>query len=156
MQSLSVLARKTKTFFTIGNKKKLEFIEAYLNTAIARAYILFVPFNKLKRKMGKSKTESPKTVDIEIYRIAKNVSWSIKQAAIYTPWESKCLVQALTAQKMLKKRGVATTLYLGVKKDTDGKMIAHAWLRCGEYFVTGGSNRFGYGVVAKFSNESLF
>ena len=34
-----------------------------------------------------------------------------------TPWESKCLVRAMTAKKMMKKRGYKTTLYLGVGKD---------------------------------------
>ncbi len=37
-----------------------------------------------------------------------------------TPWESKCLVRAMTAKKMMKKRGYKTTLYLGVGKDEEG------------------------------------
>ena len=31
----------------------------------------------------------------------------------------------------------------------DGKMIAHAWLRCGLLYVTGGTGQ-GYSTVAKF------
>ena len=31
-------------------------------------------------------------------------------------------------------------------------MKAHAWLRCGEYYVTGGAIREQYTVVAKFAN----
>ena len=53
---------------------------------------------------------------------------------------------------MLKKQGVSTTLYLGVKKDNNNQMLAHAWIRCGDYFVTGGGNRYGYAVVAKFAS----
>ena len=94
----------------------------------------------------------PKEVDEEIVKLAKKISWIVTTIAKYTPWESKCLVQALTAQKMLKKQGVSTTLYLGVKKDNNNQMLAHAWIRCGDYFVTGGGNRHGYAVVAKFAS----
>lgn len=152
MQSLSVLNRKLITFIKIDNKIKLDFLVAYIYCGIARAYILFVPFKKLRKKMGKSKEESAEVVEKEIYRIAKRISWIVLQAARYTPWESKCLVQALTAQKMLKKLDISTTLYLGVNKDGENNMLAHAWLRCGEYIVTGGNQKDGYVVVAKFSS----
>ena len=41
---------------------------------IFRAYILFVPFNKLRKHMGKVKSESPEDVDVAIYREAKRVA----------------------------------------------------------------------------------
>ena len=68
----------------------------------------------------------------------------------HTLWESKCLVRAMTARKLLKEAGIHSTLYLGVGKD-EGKMIAHAWLRCGQMYVTGG-NGSSYAMVAKFRN----
>ena len=151
MQNLSVLARKTKTFFTIDNKLRVEFIQALIYTGMYRTFILFVPFNKLRKRMGKHKEESVANVEIEIYKIASHISWVVNLISSKTPWESKCLVQALTAQKMLKKRGISTTIYLGVRKDGN-KMKAHAWLRCGKYYVTGGAIREQYNVVAKFAN----
>ena len=54
--------------------------------------------------------------------------------------------------KYIKEKEISTTLYLGVKKDSDNNMLAHAWLRCGDYYVTGGANKEGYAVVAKFAN----
>lgn len=151
MQTLSVLVRKTKTFFTIDNKLRIEFIQAIIYAGIYRAFILFVPFNKLRKRMGKHKEESVEKVDIETYKKARHISWVVTLIASKTPWESKCLVQALTAQKMLKKLDVSTTLYLGVRKEKDG-MAAHAWLRCGEYYVTGGAIRDQYAIVARFAN----
>lgn len=58
------------------------------------------------------------------------------------------MVRAMTARKILLKKGINSTLYLGVGKE-DGKMVAHAWLRCGQLYVTGG-NGTGYAMVAKF------
>ena len=54
-------------------------------------------------------------------------------------------------ERMMGERGgIHSTLYLGVGKD-EGKMIAHAWLRCGQMYVTGG-NGSSYAMVAKFRN----
>lgn len=152
MGILSKLARKVRTFISIDNGKKFRFVQAFIFTGFYRAFILFMPFNKLKIRMGKYKTESPKEIDFKANRIAREVRWSVTQAARHTPWESKCLVQALTAQKMRKIRGISTTIYLGVKKNDKDEMMAHAWVRCGSYYVTGGENRQGYAVVAKFAS----
>ena len=151
MQILSVLVRKIKTFFSIDNKLRIEFIQAFIYEGMYRAFILFVPFNKLKKRMGKHKKESVETVDIEVYKEARHISWIVAVTSSKTPWESKCLVQALTAQKMLKKKGISTTIYLGVRKEGN-EMKAHAWVRCGQYYVTGGAIREQYAVVAKFCN----
>lgn len=155
MQILSVLARKTKTFIKIENRTKVDFIKAYIYTGIARGFILFVPFNKLSKRMGKQKTESVEDVDINTYRMAKRIGWIVIKASKMTPWQSKCLVQALTAQRMLKSKGVPTTIYLGVKKGKDNTMLAHAWVRCGRYVITGGANKNEYTVVARFSNNKV-
>lgn len=151
MQTLSVLARKTKTFLKIDNELRTDFIKAFFYTGFYRAFILFVPFNKLRKRMGKHKEESSQIEDMEVYKTAKHISWVVTLIATKTPWESKCLVQALTAQKMLKCKGISTTIYLGVRK-SGNEMKAHAWLRCGEYYVTGGTIRNQYTVVAKFAN----
>lgn len=152
MAKIKSFLRKVNTFAKMDFKSKSEFGRAFLYTGIARAFILFVPFNKLRKRMGKVKEESPEEVDKNIYKEAVDVSEIVSIVSRHTPWESKCLVQALTAQKLLKEKEISTTLYLGVKKDRNNNMLAHAWLRCGEYYVTGGANREGYAVVAKFAN----
>lgn len=151
MQILSRLTKTSKTFFSLDNKVKLEFIQLLVYTAMYRAYILFFPFNKLRKKMGKVKTESSEKESKEVYKEAKRIRESVLIVARRTPWESKCLVQALSAQRMLKKKRISTTIYLGVRKESN-EMKAHAWLRCGEFYVTGGEIREQYVVVAKFAN----
>lgn len=151
MQILSVLTRKTKTFFKVSNELKVEFLVAFFYTGFYRAFILFVPFNKLRKRMGKHKEESSEKETRDVYKIASHISWVVTLISSKTPWESKCLVQALTAQRMLKSKGISTTIYLGVRK-AENEMKAHAWLRCGEYYVTGVSIREQYTVVAKFAN----
>ncbi|MGL5713632.1 MAG: lasso peptide biosynthesis B2 protein [Paraclostridium sp.] len=153
MQNLYVWVRKVKTFiFTIGIKEKFLLIEAFFLTGTMRFKILKIPFNKLKQQLGTYNKESSKEVPIEYYREAKKIRWVVTHISSHTPWESLCLVQSMTVQKMLEKRGVPTTLYLGVNKDTNNEMKAHSWIRCGQMYITGGDGS-GYATVAKFSNE---
>ena len=53
MQTLLKLFRKIKTFFKIKNQDKLAFIKAFIYMGYFRAFILFIPFNKLRKRMGK-------------------------------------------------------------------------------------------------------
>lgn len=153
MRNLYLWARKIKTYIlTISTKEKLLFIEAFILTGIMRYKILKTPFNKLKIKLGEYNKESVEEVSIETYKKAKQIRWIVTHISQHTPWESLCLVQAMTVQKMLKKRNISTTIYLGVNKDKNNEMKAHAWIRCGQMYITGG-NGTGYATVAKFSNE---
>lgn len=151
MQILLKFSRKFKRFLKLDFKIKVDFITVFFYTAFYRAFILFIPFNKLRKRMGNYKEESPMEVSKGIYKSAGYISWVVKTVSKYTPWESKCLVQALTAQRMLKKRNITSTLYLGVQKDKNNKMLAHAWLRTGKYYVTGGEIRNKFIIVAKFA-----
>lgn len=152
MSKAKILLKKCRTFIELDNRLKIKYGETFIYMGYARAFILFVPFNKIRKRMGKVKEESSEEVDINTYREARNVSEIVSIVSRHTPWESKCLVQALTAQRLLKEKGISTTLYLGVRKDKNNNMLAHAWTRCGNYYVTGGANKDGYAVVAKFSN----
>lgn len=83
------------------------------------------------------------------YKYVLKVAYAVNRVCNRTRWESKCLVRALTAQRLLRKKKIPSTLYLGCGLDDEGNMIAHAWLRCGRIYVTGG-NGDGYAVVDKF------
>lgn len=103
---------------------------------------------RLQKHWGIRGEESPAEETKEVYRYAYRVSYAVDKICTRTTWESKCLVRALSAQKLLKKKGIQSTLYLGCKLD-DGKMVAHAWLRVGAMFVTGGTGE-GYAIVDKY------
>ncbi len=125
-------------------------IEAVVLSAYYRFQILHVPFSKLAKKIG---THGYVTSDSDDYRdIVLAVRKNVESVCRHTPWESKCLVRALTAKKMLNKRGYPCTLYLGVSPGKDGMMDAHAWLRSGNMYVTGG-NGTGLAVTAIFGDK---
>lgn len=141
--------KKLYRFIRYNHRKRLTLAIIVL-TAWYRAQILLVPSAKLQKHWGASKEESSKELSSWEYRYAYTISRYVNHYADRTPWESLCLVRALTARKLLSRKQISTTLYLGVGKDENGKMIAHAWIRAGEMYVTGGNGE-GYGMVAKFA-----
>jgi hypothetical protein len=144
------MIKRIKNYLKYNNNKFMT-IQIYFWTAVYRLCIIFVPMPKLEKKLGERGEESPRNESIDNLRIAKRVGLNVVRVASHTPWESKCLVRAMTARKLLMKKHISSTLYLGVGKDNN-QMVAHAWLRCGEMYVTGGDGK-NYSMVAKFRTQ---
>lgn len=135
--------------FMMNNRHKKLTLKTYLLTGYYRLCILLIPFNKLKKRLGSINEESIQNESNRNYKEARLIQWVVEHVAHNSPWDSKCMVQAWTAQRLLRSKNISSTLYLGVGKDDDGKMIAHAWIRSGQFYVTGG-NGDGYAIVARF------
>ena len=143
------MLRKFRRFFKVSAAERRYFVLSVYYSGIARILILFVPFRKYSFWLGKYNIETPE--DIKTDEIYINlISLSVSRARKVTPWRNKCLEQAMTAKKLLNKRKIPSTIYFGVNKK-DGKMDAHAWLRCGSRYVTGGRNRNDFTAIAWFS-----
>lgn len=134
--------------FIKANPNKKLTISVWLYAAWFRFCIRFIPMKCLRKHFGVEGEESSVEGTAEDYRYAKLISAYVNRSANNTPWESKCLVRAWTAQRLLKKKKIPTTMYLGVKTE-EGKMLAHAWLRTGSLYVTGGNGE-GYATVARY------
>jgi hypothetical protein len=129
-------------------QRKLMFTEAFLNTGIARFQVLTRPFKQIAKYLGV--IGEPDTEPATDPVLIRKVAWAIRTAARFTPWKSNCLAQGLAAWWMLKRRGLPSVLYFGVAKDENNKMIAHAWLRSGDFYVCGGDGRERYAVTGVF------
>jgi len=130
---------------------KLLVILSWLLLGVMWLLLLILPFKRLTLFMGKANEESPHLLDSTIQNKALKVGWAVYTMSRHTPWESKCLVQAMTVQTILRWLRIPGTLYLGVKKGTDGKVDAHAWVRCGEHIVIGNYGEETYIIVACYS-----
>ena len=96
-----------------------------------------LPFSEVAPFLGEQMRKHPFRIDESNGKIFKQISHAINIMSKYTFWESQCLVKAIAAMKMLERRQIESTLYLGTAKDENGKMIAHAWLRSGPFYITG-------------------
>ena len=130
------------------NDHKWLSVQCWIYSAIYRLQVLYGNTTRLRVKWGSEGEESPEEETIEHYRYAKKVAYCVNRVCSRTSWESKCLVRALTAQRLLKNKGISSTMYLGCKLE-EGKMVAHAWIRFGRMYVSGGNGE-DYSVVDKF------
>ncbi|MDQ7047836.1 MAG: lasso peptide biosynthesis B2 protein [Sulfurovum sp.] len=147
------MIKKLKKFTKLSVAEKKPFLEAYLMLGIMRVAILTISFKRLTRALehGAKPKELAKLRENDL-KMAQHIGKSIARASVYTPWESVCLVQALTAQKMLQRRGIAGVFYLGAMKDEEnqGKMKAHAWSQCGDNIITGERGHESFTVLSVF------
>ena len=82
------------------------------------------------------------------------VGWSVETMGARRWINASCLTRALAAQAMLRRRGIASRLCLGVSC-SDATLSAHAWVEIGQEVIVGGPEigrftrltEFGGGVV---------
>jgi hypothetical protein len=65
-----------------------------------------------------------------------DVATAIRRARRLVP-VANCLPQALAAQAMLHRRGIACTLRIGVARDAHDRLEAHAWVEVAGQVVVG-------------------
>ncbi len=142
---------KTRKFWRLANFEKKLFLVACFYLTICTLAVKLVPFRILSRCLGKSFNAVPIIGGITENEKPKRVGDAIRRAAAHLPWRSVCLPQAMAAKLMLQRRKILSTLYIGVDKNEQGELGAHAWLSVGRTNVTGYRNTRNYTVIAIYS-----
>jgi len=129
----------------LGRKALLA--EAWISLGVARGSVLCLPFRWIAPglRSGRNGASVPPADYLEL------LGWTVRTAGRFTPWKSNCLAQAIAAKRMLQRRRLGSTLYLGVRK-SEQELEAHAWLKAESVTLTGGSEIEGYAVVSRFSD----
>ena len=143
-------------FFRRRGSDRALFFEALLALGWAKWQVHTVPFRRLAPGLGRAQAETPLAVSPAERMTAVRVSWAVETAARYVPLGFVCLPQAIAAQRMLRRRGIASTLYLGVAPDQSGRsaIAAHAWLRTGDKIVTGEHEAARHRLLASFAGDA--
>ncbi len=127
-------------------------LEAAWTLAAAQAAVRLLPFRWLTPRLGRlgdPGINPPLTP--EQAQQAQRVGWAVRVLARYLPWDARCLAQAIAGKWMLKRRGLPSTLYLGVDRGQEQWLEAHAWLSCGDEILTGEPQHTRFKVIAAFS-----
>lgn len=80
--------------------------------------------------------------------LATRIGAMLERTARVTWWRSMCLEKALAGKWMLRRRGIPSTMYLGMAKRGQD-FIAHAWL-VGEGQTLTGAGKTVYATLAAF------
>ena len=148
--------KNIKKFFALDAQRKKLFFTAYFLTGSVRFTLYRKPFKDLVTHLDLHRDAVQLAVlEPGLQATARSVGWAVRAAARYTPWKSTCLVQVLTAQRMLQKRGIAGGFYLGASTEPDDEIAAeisaHAWLKCGAEYITGEAGHEKFTVVSSFT-----
>ncbi len=150
------MLRQVRRFFGLDAESRRLFLQAFGRLGSVRLALGRTSFRDLIRGLGvhPGQVASPEPAPADLRR-AEAVGWAVRSAARYTPWRSSCLVQVLAAQQLLRERAIPGAFYIGaVPGDgTSGTvgLEAHAWLKCGDLFITGEAGHARYTVVSSFS-----
>jgi hypothetical protein len=142
---------KSVKFLKISRIERRLFVEAACETLRVRIVTTFRNTRQYASWLGQSQVET-EPVALDTWHRAQVLQ--IKTALTrcrHLVWARKCLVESVAAKRMLNRRQIPATLYMGVAKNEKGKLIAHAWIRSGDIWVSGGRNRQKFTVVGVFS-----
>ncbi|HMF21823.1 MAG TPA: lasso peptide biosynthesis B2 protein [Pseudolabrys sp.] len=111
----------------LGARRRTYLREATATLAIARLAIRFMPPSRIfawaNRPLGRINRFAVDEVDW--------IFWAVERISA-KPWmNALCLPSALAAHAMLRRRGIASRLCLGVARD-GSELSAHAWIEVGE------------------------
>lgn len=147
------MIQKIKKFSQLSGEQKRLFLEAWFRLVFFRTALMAVTFKRLTRSLE----QLPRNGELNDLpenqrKMAISVGEAISKAANNTPWDSSCLAQSLTAQRMLQQLGIPGVFYLGVKKDESvvDNMIAHAWSQCGDTIITGHQGHEAFTVISVY------
>ena len=148
----TIICRKWITWQQFSLMEKIWFWPVWLLLGLCRVAILTIPFRRLAPFLGHHRQITvfiPFISDAQ-RKHAWRIGRVIRFAAAYTPWESKCLVQAIVARMLLGIYRIPYAFYFGVAKSKDTEMQAHAWVCAGPVRVTGGESFDQFSVVGAF------
>lgn len=138
--------RAVSTFLRQPAAQKLLTLEATLTLIGVALALRLLPYSRWRDALNAAPAAanpSPATV-----ATARQIGRSVAAVARNLPGRPQCLAQALAARAMLKRRGIASELNLGVNKDR-AAVNAHAWLAVGSQIVTGGPDVSGFSAFGK-------
>lgn len=128
-------------------------LDATLTLAAAAAAVALLPFRRVAKWSERSVADTSADPVLRADTI-RRVRWAILACASQVPWRALCLEQSLAAQSMLRRRGIATRLYLGAAPDQGAAgMTAHAWLKDGNVDIIGGEIAAQFAVLATFPRD---
>lgn len=136
-----LLRRKLRSALRMSPSHRRLIAEAVGALLVARVWSA-LPFRTLARRLGglsSPQTTAATTGPLSPDQVAqvRAIRWAVGAAAPWLPFRTLCLQQAIAARAMLRRRGIASVLHLGVGDPTGSKLEAHAWLDAGGLQVTG-------------------
>ncbi len=139
---------KLRTFLALDSVERLASFEALAALAVAQALVRLVPPRRWRARFGAvAGNDQPDRIDAANLTTIRIVRLAIARAARNLPTDPNCLPQALAARRMLDRRGIRSSLFLGTSRSADAGPRFHAWLKVGGEWVTGMCDESRYALL---------
>ncbi|WP_207459232.1 lasso peptide biosynthesis B2 protein [Azospirillum sp. SYSU D00513] len=150
---MAKFARKVRSFLRQPLFIRLWFLPLWILLGLSKLLIIGVPFRLLAPRLGNRAGVYPwvPLLDPQQEKRARLVGHAVRLAARYTPWNSNCFPQAVSARLLLGFYEIPYALCFGLMRESrSGEMRAHAWVVAGKVDVTGGASFGQFSVVGCF------
>jgi len=122
--------RRLKRLAGLTREERLLLLRGLLVVGVTRLALWMLPLAIARRVI-------PITARVREAIPVERLVWAVKVASRCVP-QATCLTQALAVQALLASAGYASSIEIGVTKDTARRFEAHAWVICGSQIVIGG------------------
>ncbi len=113
-------------------------VEAAILLGLVAVMLRLLPFPWMRRLLL---GQDPGSAGVAPERVVRRIVWSVRTASRYTP-AATCLPQAIVTRLLLKRRGYAATLRIGVAMNGAGQLVAHAWVEREGRIIIGGTDSY--------------
>jgi hypothetical protein len=110
-------------------------LETLLALLGARLALSLLPFWRVYRRTSRPPEAPAKPAAADE---ARRIAWALRAAGRLVP-ACTCLIRALAAQALLRRRGEACRLRIGVTRGPQGAVQAHAWVEYRGAVLVGGA-----------------
>lgn len=125
-------------YFKLSKQERLLFLEAVFFLFAAKITLLIFSFKRIVTFISKKEVIGDKT-NRSILPLIKQ---ALARANRISFWKNKCIVQSLAARWMLQRRNIKSELSLGVKQNSNKKLMAHAWIKVDDFEIVNTSNDY--------------
>jgi len=128
-------------------------VKAFFYCAWVRFLMLFVKYSRYEKSLGERGKKVEYAVSEQEFAVVRKIQAAVEGVSKHTLWESKCMVQAVSTKWLLQKHNIPSTIYFGIMKDLENQseLKAHAWLKIGDWVVTGRHGHQSFKVVNFYS-----
>ena len=159
LRYLRSLRRKLIALFRLPRFEQVWLLPAWCLLGLSRLVILTIQFRRLAPYLGRHIGNRAVVPLLSAHQQARalHIGRVVRLAAQYTPWESNCFPQAVTARVLLGGYGIPYALCFGLAKEGEnGRALkAHAWVAAGPVRVSGGDGFRQFTVVGVFVSRKL-
>jgi hypothetical protein len=133
----------------IQTRRRKYLREAAVMLILARLAVRFFPQSRLFAWANRP----PRHIRRFAVHEADWITWAVKTLATHPRINAQCLPHALAEHAMLRRRGIASRLCIGVAR-LDGSLTAHAWVEVGQGAPAGASETAAFTRLAEFGSAS--